>query len=111
MNRLKDNIYFKLGAIVFISLLLLIPTAMITNLVTERELTQNNAISEVSSKWGDKQTISGPIISIPYYKYVKQFSAKDSTDKIVQIKEYLHVLPSKLSIDGNISPEKRYRSI
>ena len=49
MNRLKDNIYFKLGAIVFISLLLLIPTAMITNLVTERELTQNYAISEVSS--------------------------------------------------------------
>lgn len=111
MNKLKDNIYFKLGAIGIISLLLLIPTSMITNLVKERESTQNNAISEVSSKWGDKQTISGPIISIPYYKYVKHFSGKDSTEKIVQIKEYLHILPSKLSINGNISPEKRYRSI
>ena len=111
MNKLKDNIYFKLGAIVLISLLLLIPTAMITSLVSERESTQDLAISEVSSKWGEKQTISGPIISIPYYKYVKVVSGKDSTEKITQIKEYLHVLPSKLSIDGNILPEKRYRSI
>jgi len=111
MNTLKDNIYFKLVAIVIISLFLLIPTAMIKDLVSERESTQNKAISEVSSKWGDKQTIMGPIISIPYYKYVKQFSGKDSTEKIVQIKEYIHILPSKLNIEGNISPEKRYRSI
>jgi len=85
MNKLKDKIYFKLGSIVLISLILLIPTAMIKNLVTERELTQNKAISEVSSKWGDKQTISGPIISIPYYKicqtiFRKRFNRKDCSN-------------------------------
>lgn len=111
MNALKDNIYFKLGAIVFITLLLLIPATMIKNLVKERETTQNNAISEVSSKWGDKQTIVGPIISIPYYKTMKQISGKDSVAKIVQVRDYIHILPTKLTIAGNISPEKRYRSI
>ncbi|RRN77955.1 cell envelope integrity protein CreD, partial [Pseudoxanthomonas sp. SGD-10] len=73
--------------------------------------TQIEAIREVSSKWAEEQTISGPFISIPYYRYVKELSRKDSTEKIVQVKEYLYVLPSQLNISGNINPEKRYRGI
>ena len=111
MKALKNNIYLKVGTIVIITMLLLVPTSMIKNLIYERESTQNQAIWEVSSKWGEQQTISGPFISIPYYRYVKEFSTKDSTEKIVQLKEYLHVLPSQLNISGNINPEKRYRGI
>lgn len=111
MKSLKSNIYFKVGTVVIITLLLLIPTSMIEGLIMEREMTQNEAIKEVSSKWGEEQTISGPFISVPYYRYVKEFSKKDSTEKIVQIKEYLHILPTQLSISGNMNPEKRSRGI
>lgn len=111
MKNLKDNLYFKIGAIILITLLLLIPTALIKNLIHEREMTQEIAIQEVSSKWAEQQTITGPLISIPYYRYVKETSKKDSTEKIVQLKEYLHVLPSQLSISGTITPEKRHRGI
>ncbi|EPR65809.1 cell envelope integrity protein CreD [Cyclobacterium qasimii] len=111
MKNLKTNIYFKVTTIVIITLLLLIPTFMIRTLITEREWTQNDAIREVSAKWGEEQTISGPFISIPYHRYVKQFSQKDSIEKIVQLKEYLHVLPTQLTISGQINPEKRHRGI
>jgi inner membrane protein len=111
MQSLKNNIYLKVGAIIIITLLLLIPTSMIKNLIIEREYIQREAINEVSSKWAEGQTISGPFISIPYYRYVKEFSNKDSAEKIVQIKDYLHLMPSKLEISGSISPEKRYRGI
>ncbi len=111
MKELKNNIYLKLGAIVFITLVLLIPTSMIRSLITEREATQNEAIKEVSSKWAEQQTISGPFVSIPYYRYVKEVSSKDSAGKIVQVKDYLHILPAQLNISGNINPEKRYRGI
>ncbi len=111
MKTLKNNIYFKIGTLIVISLLLLIPTGMIKDLIYERESTQNTAIQEVSAKWGEQQTISGPFISIPYYRYIKESSRKDSTEKIVQIKEYLHILPTQLNISGNINPEKRYRGI
>ena len=111
MKELKNNIYLKLGAIVFITLVLLIPTSMIRSLITEREATQNEAIKEVSSKWAEQQTISGPFVSIPYYRYVKEVSSNDSAEKIVQVKDYLHILPSQLNISGNINPEKRYRGI
>lgn len=109
--NLKNNIYFKVGTIVIIALLLLIPTSMIKGLITEREATQNEAINEVSSKWAKEQTVSGPFISIPYYKYVKEISEKDSTEKIVQTKDYIYILPSQLKISGNINPEKRHRGI
>ncbi len=111
MQSLKSNIYFKIGTIIFITLLLLIPTSMIRVLIGERETTQNKAILDVSSKWGQEQTISGPFISIPYYRYLKESLKKDSVEKIIQVKEYIHILPSQLKITGKISPEKRYRGI
>ena len=51
----------------------------------------------------------GPFISIPYYRYVKEISPKDSAEKIVQIKDYIHILPSQLKISGSMNPEKRQR--
>lgn len=111
MKNLKSNIYFKIGTIFIIILMLMIPTSMIKGLINEREFTQEEAIHEVSSKWGEAQTISGPFITIPYYRYSKEYSKKDSTEKIIQFKEYLHVLPSQLDISGSIQPEKRYRGI
>lgn len=111
MQTLKNSIYFKAAAIIVITLLLLIPTSMIKNMILERESTQREAIREVSSKWGEEQTLSGPFISVPYYRYIKEFSKKDSTEKVIQLKEYLHILPSQLTISGDIHPEKRYRGI
>lgn len=111
MKALQQNLYLKVLVIVIIILILFIPTLMIQGLISEREQTQSIAINEVSSKWGNAQTISGPFISIPYYRFVKEISPKDSTEKIVQVKEYLHILPSKLDISGQINPEKRTRGI
>ncbi|MCD6661611.1 MAG: cell envelope integrity protein CreD [Lentimicrobium sp.] len=108
---MKHNIYFKVGTIVIIALLLLIPAFMIRGLIFEREHTQEQAIAEVSSKWGGQQTIAGPFISIPYFRYIKETVKKDSVERIVQIKDYIHILPDKLDVNGEISPKKRERGI
>ena len=109
--NLKNNIYFKVGTILIIALLLLIPTSMIRGLIYEREQTKNQAITEVGSKWGGQQTISGPFISIPYNKYVKEYSTKDSKEKVVVMREFIHILPNELSIEGMMDPEQRNRGI
>jgi len=111
MSAFKNNIYLKVGIIVIVTLLLLIPSSMIKSLINEREYSHNEAINEVSNKWAGSQTLSGPFISIPYYRYSRQYSTKDSTEKIVKLKEYLHFLPDMLEIDVKIEPEKRYRGI
>jgi len=111
MRSLKTNIFFKVSIIIIIGLLLLIPASMIKSLIRERENTQRDAISEVSLKWGAEQTISGPIVSIPYYRYVKQATQKDSISRLVAVKEYIHFLPTQLNIKGDIQPKKRSRGI
>lgn len=123
MKDLKTNIYFKIIAIVIIVLLLLIPAVMIRGLIDEREYRQQEAIDEVSSKWANQQTIKGPFISIPYYKYVKEKKNKDTDEKgnsvegeaveekVVRLKEYIHLLPTELDVRGEIFPEKRSRGI
>ncbi|MBS1534597.1 MAG: cell envelope integrity protein CreD [Bacteroidetes bacterium] len=111
MKSLKNSIYFKVATIFFISMLLLIPTSMIEGLIFERQNTQEQAINEVSSKWANQQTLTGPFISIPYYRYIKETTKKDTVGKIVKIKEFIHILPTDLKVSGKINPEQRNRGI
>lgn len=116
-KRLKQNIFVKLGIIGFLILLLLIPTALVERLIRERENLQQETIYEVNSKWGLGQTITGPVLSIPYDKYdtTNQFdSYQNKTIRVVKKEPhpgYIHILPEQLNIDGNINTEKRYRGI
>ncbi len=50
MKNLKTNVYFKIATILFIIVLLLIPTEMIKSLISERQDTQEAAIEEVGGK-------------------------------------------------------------
>ncbi|MBN2236359.1 MAG: cell envelope integrity protein CreD [Bacteroidales bacterium] len=111
MKNLKYNLFFKTGLIILVALLLLIPSAMIENLIRERENTQFEAVVEVSSKWSSAQSLIGPVLTIPYTRYVKQFQKKDSAEKVIGIKEYMHFLPENLQINGSLTPEKRNRGI
>ncbi len=110
MENLKHNIYVKLGIIAFIALFLLASTGMIQNMVQERENLKFSAVSEVSSKWGNEQIITGPFISIPYMRYEKEV-LEDKSVKITEYKEYIHILPENLTVNGTINPEKRKRGI
>jgi inner membrane protein len=107
MSSLKNNIYIKIGIILVLVFLLLIPAAMIRSLVLERESRQYEAIEEVSSKWAREQTITGPALMIPYLKEIR----KDSSSKPIEVVQYLYILPAKLKVDGNIQPEQRNRGI
>ena len=111
MNTLKTNLFFKIGTIIVIMVLLLIPTSMIRGLITEREETGKDAVTEVSAKWGEEQTLIGPYLSVPYTKYTKETSSKIGEERIISSTEYLYFLPEDLSINGDLIPEKRYRGI
>ena len=88
-----------------LSFLLIIPTWMIQSLVSERQSRQEEATTEVGAKWGGQQTITGPILTIPYIS-----SEKDDSNRIIKVTRYAHFLPEDLTINGELMPEKRYRS-
>ena len=101
----KNKIILKSFLIGFLVLLLLIPTFFIQNLVTERKQRQEDAITEISSRWATAQTVTGPVIGIPYNEMVTE----DKTTH--EVKKWAYFLPTKLSIRSKLIPETRYRGI
>src|SRR5688572_29942101 len=68
-NRwIQDSIMVKLFSIGLLILILLIPSAWIENLIYERQLRADQVIDEVTDKWSGSQTITGPVLIIPYKK-------------------------------------------
>jgi inner membrane protein len=102
----KNRMIFKGLLIGLLVLILLIPTYMIQELVEERQDRQQEAITEVSSKWAGMQVVTGPVIVIPYWKTVTQ---ANGTPGLVRQRAYF--LPDMLNISSSVVPEKRYRGI
>ncbi len=105
---LAESASIKLLIIGFIILLLLIPLNLVNDLMYERSNRQFEAIEEVSNTWGREQTITGPIISVPYYKKVRTANSQEAT---TLEKSYFHFLPDQLNIDAQITTEQRQRGI
>ena len=111
-NWIKRSVTIRLFTIGVIILLLLIPVSMVERLIYERENRQREAITEVSSKWGEQQTITGLVLTIPYKTYSKVYEdGKTDKFKLVESREFAHFLPEVLNINGDILPEIRYRGI
>lgn len=105
--RLKKNpVVNKIIAIVILAFVLMLPSGLIMSLINERKSLGNNALMEVSSKWGQQQNIGGPVLYIPI---VREWI--DIEKNVVKNIEFLKVLPSFLDINGEIQPEIRYRGI
>lgn len=90
----------------FLILIMLIPGVFIANLVKERKLRQQEVVKEVSSKWAGKQTITGPVLIVPYKE-----PGTDAEGKPVIYKKLAYFLPDVLSISSSMQPEKRHRSL
>lgn len=102
---IKNSVTLKLASIAILILLLLIPSSMVKSIITERELLNREAISEVSTKWANSQEINGPILTIPvHYAYM-------NNEKLVESTRYWHILPEDLEIKGKVMPETLSRGI
>ena len=105
-RKIGHSATFKLATIGALILVLLIPVSMVESLIRERNHRKKGVIDEINHKWGQAQTIIGPVVTIPYLKYVEGKNGKTTT-----VTRYLHLLPDTVNIDSLISPEIRYRGI
>jgi inner membrane protein len=96
----------KMAFIGVLMLLLLIPVAMIKDLVSEREQRSATAASEVSDKWGGAQQVAGPILTVPY-----RVIEVDDAGKVNTRIDYAHFLPEAMVVTGDLEPEIRHRGI
>ena len=97
----------KIAVIGVLVLMLLIPTSMLQSLIQEREQTRNQAVAEVSAKWGGEQVLGGPVLTVPYLIALKD----DKGNAQLPVIAYAHFLPDDLQFDGDVRSEQRNRGI
>ncbi len=112
----------KLLVIGFICLVSLIPLEILNDIIHERSRYARSAAQEVSGSWGGAQTLSGPIVYVPYKQkriVTETVKDKDSEGKVIEktiTKEYWDqknrvFLPDALKVKINQNIEVRKRGI
>ncbi|MBS1508013.1 MAG: cell envelope integrity protein CreD [Bacteroidetes bacterium] len=107
---IQESITVKLVSIGFLVLVLLIPSSWIQDLIRERQFRAEEVMQEVSNKWSGSQTLSGPILVIPFKAIKKIDHGKDG----VTLEEYTEryfLLPETLSVNGKVDPTLLHRGI
>ena len=102
----KSKLLIKGLLITGLVLLLLIPTFFVKNLIKEREERQQEAFTEVRSKWAGKQRLTGPILVVPYDEVAPVSNGTSNT-----LRKLAYFLPDRLDMASTVKPEKRYRGI
>ncbi len=103
-------VYFKMGALFFLVLILLIPIGMVESLISERQDRQQEATSWIGDIWGREQNFFGPVLIIPYERTVESVD-KDGGKKTYKLDGRVFYLPELLTVSATAQPEVRRRGI
>jgi len=106
--KTKKNISITLKAVIVgaLILILLIPGAMVQDLIYERQERSIETIERINEKWSREQTLCGPVLSIPYTVIE---TVKDK--EILRANHVLNITPEGLKVDVKLYPEERYFGI
>lgn len=111
LNRwIQESIMIKLLSIGILSVILLIPSALIEDLIFERQQRADEVMDEVADKWSGPQTLSGPFLVIPYKKQEVTDLGKEGKETR-EYEEKAFFLPHQLNVRGNIKPQILHRGI
>lgn len=104
-TKSQKSLYLKIGFILVLVLLLMIPNLLIQDLIRERQSLDFEVKREIASNWGPSQNIIGPILSIPYTIEI------DFDEKKKLVQHTLRVVPESIDIDVDLNTEERKKGI
>lgn len=106
LAELRTSVSLKAFGIAFLTLLLLVPVAMIREVIHDRAATGLEAQRDIVQSWGGEQVLGGPILVLPY-EYVESTGYGGSVRRTGQV----HVLPDTLAVDVDLDAEMRHRGL
>lgn len=105
-QKIQESATLRLVIIGILTLLLLIPVAMITSMISERTAYREQAVREVSGLWGGAQHLIGPLLIIPY-----RIRIKDEKGRITEEVRQSFFLPESVEMVGELNVRRRKRGI
>ena len=109
LGLIRRSQMVRLFLVGFLGLVLGVPILMIDALVGERQHRRDEAVAEVSSKWGGAQTLAGPALVVPFtHRWIETSDGKTVARADTQ---HLVLLPSRLRVRGSINATELARGI
>jgi inner membrane protein len=104
----------KIGAIAFLTLLLLIPMVRIQFLIRERQALRDGVVQEIARSAGYAQTVTGPLLIVPYTRKLQEQQLDANQKPVTVVREVageLRLLPATMDLGGRLETEERQRGI
>ncbi|MBL8296839.1 MAG: cell envelope integrity protein CreD [Rhodanobacteraceae bacterium] len=96
-----QSVTFKVLGIAALALLMLIPLLQVQGLVSERNGLRDQAIAQIAARWGEAQTVGGPLLALTYtqrWKTDQGWAERNATRLL---------LPAVLDIDTQLQTATR----
>lgn len=107
---MRESILLKLTTIGFIILVLMIPKSMVNSLIDERLNRSVEVENEVSNTWSKPQTMTGPILMVPWIQKTVQTTTKGEVVTTTE-KNYFFVAAESCETKAVIDTETLKRGI
>ncbi len=118
LKALFDSITLRLLLVAVLGLVMLIPLAMVDEIVDERHGLYQSVLDDIAGSWGEQQTLSAPLLVVPYMeRIVTKENVRDKAGNVQTIsRTRRHVdaavaLPHTLDIQVTLREEFRRRGI
>ncbi|HET6156791.1 MAG TPA: inner membrane CreD family protein, partial [Dongiaceae bacterium] len=100
----------RVAFFIVLVLIMLVPLDMVEGVVQERADTKAQVEEEIGAQWGPAQTISGPVLVVPY-EISRVQATSDGQPKTIVETRYAVFTPEELDISSKAGVQKRYKSI
>lgn len=110
-EKVSNSTVLKLFVIFFLSLILLIPLSLISDLIEERKNREQEVSAGIALNWGKDQVISCPVLAIPYRETIPLSAEKTQKSSLREETKWIFVLPKTSNIATDITPQHLSRGI
>ena len=110
LHYIQNSIFLRVLFIGFVIILLQIPISMINSQINERQHTRQQAVQDITTKWGTKQIIIAPRLIIPYTE-ITQWRDDKNKAQTSRVKRFVTFLPDHLNIKANTTSDVRKRGL
>ncbi|MEI6276697.1 MAG: cell envelope integrity protein CreD [Prolixibacteraceae bacterium] len=107
IQQFMNSYSVKMIIVSVLAIMLLIPSFLIQDVISERIVLSQKVKNELYAQWGGKQVVAGPVLNVPYSVTEPGEKNQGSTER----HGIAHFLPETLKTEGMLFPETRQRGI
>lgn len=108
------RLWLKILMVVGMTLVILVPLALIRGTIQERQAYRHDAVRDVAANFGGRQVFGGPVLVVPYTETVEEDVVQGDGEVRRMVRRTTGswtFFPETLSIEGNLQPDTRRRGL